>query len=368
VPDEAPPAGGRLASVLALAGDRRGPLLERFPALLGRLPWIPLVDGPTPVERLASPGAELWVKRDDLTAARYGGNKVRKFEHVLADALLRRADALVTLGGLGSNQALALALHGRRLGFDVELALAPQPVTDAVRRAALADVAAGARVHAARTGPGALLGALLAAARLRAAGRRPYFVPAGASSALGTLGHVGAALELAAQVRAGAMPEPARLFVALGTGGTAAGLALGLRLAGLRTHVVAVRVYSAWMANAAVVRHRARAAAALMRSFDPSVPAVRVERAGVEVRGGYLGAGYGSPTEAGVAAAAWAAPALALDLTYTAKAMAACLDHCRGAPAGEVVLFWHTLSSARLPAPAPGDPVAPAALRRALGA
>jgi D-cysteine desulfhydrase len=362
---EASPDGGRLAAVLALHDGRRGPLFERFPALEGRLPWLPLLEGPTPVEAMtgAPGGAALWVKRDDLTSPLYGGNKVRKLEHVLADALLRRARTLITLGGYGSNQALALALHGRRLDLAVELALAPQPVTEAVRRTARGAVAAGARVHVAGSAPGALVKLLGAALRLRLGGGRPYLVPAGASSALGTLGYVGAALELATQVRAGVLPEPERIFVALGTGGTAAGLALGLALAGLRTRVTAVRVYDAWMANGAVVRHRARRALALLRALDPSVPAVRLAGDALFVAGGYLGRGYGAPTAAGRAAAAWSP--LPLDLTYTAKAMAACLDHCRAGARGPV-LFWHTLSASMGPGPRPDGPVEPASLRAAL--
>ena len=100
----------------------------------------------------------------------------------------------------------------------------------------------GARVVHGRSVPGALLGTLgaLAASRLR--GERPMLVPSGGSSWRGNLGFVSAGLELAAQVEAGALPEPAQLFVAVGTGGTAAGLALGLRLGGLATRIVAVRV------------------------------------------------------------------------------------------------------------------------------
>src|SRR5690606_5394530 len=124
----------------ALRTARRGQsniLFDTFPALADRIPWRPLGTYPTPVEELPgptdAPEVRLFVKRDDLSSARYGGNKVRKLEHYLADAELGSCRTLITLGGLGSNHALATAVHGAAAGFSVDLLLYDQPVTPWVR-------------------------------------------------------------------------------------------------------------------------------------------------------------------------------------------------------------------------------------------
>src|SRR5690606_39010549 len=89
-------------------------LFRRYPELATRIPWLPIGDFPTPVEPLdlggATQGAELWVKRDDLSGRPYGGNKVRKLEFILADAKSRGVERLITVGAVGSHHALATAL------------------------------------------------------------------------------------------------------------------------------------------------------------------------------------------------------------------------------------------------------------------
>lgn len=342
---------GRLAEV------RRGEanlLFERYPALAATVPWRRVATLPTAIEELpAVAGAgdvRLFVKRDDRTAALYGGNKIRKLEHFLAEAELAGSRTLITLGGIGTNHGLATALHGRRHGFDVRLALFDQPLTPFVEDNLRAFIEAGAGIHYG----GSEIGALVAARRLyrtsEAAGETPYFIMVGGSSRLGSIGYVTAALELAEQVRAGAMPEPDRLFVAVGSCGTAAGLIVGCRLAGLRTRVNAVRVSPAVVANRPVIHYLANDLAKFLHETDPTVPRVRVRFGDFDMLTRHLGAGYGHTTDAGAAAMTWAAPRLALEPTYTGKALAACLDHCAGsARPGETVLFWNTINSATVP-------------------
>ena len=327
-------------------------LFDRFPTLRDRLPWIPLATVPTPIEELPSPAGfrgRLFVKRDDLTSPLYGGNKVRKFEYLLADARRLGARALVTVGGIGSNQGLAAALHGAALGFAVELSLGWQPVTAGVRLAVRGMVAAGARIRYA-AGPVGMFAAARAAMRARRrAGETPYYIPFGATNTLASAGYVAAALELAAQVRAGEVPEPDRLFVPAGTLGTAAGLLVGCRVAGLRTRVTAVRVVARALANTPLLLWRARRVAALLARFDPAVPRVRFGRREVDLVGDFVGEGYGAPTREAEQALAWAAPRLRLETTYSGKALAACLEWCRDRAAGETVLFWNTHNSASFP-------------------
>ena len=342
-------------------------LFTRFPGLRSRLPWTPLATLPTPVEAWP-PSADLpgglFVKRDDLTSALYGGNKVRKFEFALALARERRARALVTLGGIGTNQGLALALHGRAMGFAVEVSLAPQPVTSAVLDNLRGLLAAGAALRFARTGLGAWWGAWRALRARRAAGERPCYVPPGASTPLTTIGYVAAALELAVQIEEGLLPVPDRIFVAAGTCGTAAGLVAGCKLARLPTRVTAVRVFDAVRANRWTITSLARRALALLRALEPGIPDVPIAPGDFDLLTGFLGRGYGDPTPAARSAVAWAAPRLLLETTYTGKTMAACLAHASQAGA-RPVLFWNTFNSAAFPQASDLDTL-PTPLRRAL--
>jgi 1-aminocyclopropane-1-carboxylate deaminase/D-cysteine desulfhydrase-like pyridoxal-dependent ACC family enzyme len=335
--------------LLALHGGRANALFERFPALYGRLPWQPLADVPTPVEPWpAPPGMRrgtLYVKRDDLTARLYGGNKVRKLEHLLAEAALREARSLVTIGGIGSNQALATALHGRALGFAVELSLFDHPVTAQVKANLLGDIAAGACIRHAPDITGCLLNARRAFVARTQAGERPYFISVGGSTRLGNTGFVTAGLELAAQLRAGALPVPDAIFIAAGSCGTVAGLIAGLKLAGLSSRVFAVRTAEALFSNRAIVTAYAADVLRFLHSLDPTIPNLNVTGGDFELVGNYLGAAYAAPTPAARAAVDWAAAHVPLETTYTGKALAACLDYCAGPGRDHNVLFWNTFNS-----------------------
>ncbi|HKJ93333.1 MAG TPA: pyridoxal-phosphate dependent enzyme [Longimicrobiales bacterium] len=344
-------------------------LFRRFPALAGRLGWLRLGSGVTPVERVEGaelPG-ELWVKRDDLTGPEYGGNKLRKLEFLLAHARQRGAGRLVTGGGFGSHHALATTLYGTRAGFAVTAVLYPQQATAHVREVLAAIHGLGADL---RYCPHmALLPASLALARR--AGRRdvPYAVPPGGSSPVGVLGYVSAGLELAEQVSAGAAPAPDHVHVAAGTLGTAAGLAIGFALGGLRGRIVGVKIVPDYVASERVLRRLVRATLALLAdtgdaAVRAALPAPAEVAARVQLRGGYLGDGYGRPTTAGAAALErFGALGLGLDPTYTAKTAAALLDALERAPG--VHLFWHTLSAV-MPA-VPRAAALPDRFRRRLG-
>jgi 1-aminocyclopropane-1-carboxylate deaminase/D-cysteine desulfhydrase-like pyridoxal-dependent ACC family enzyme len=298
------------------------------------LPRIPLTQVPTPVEHvpaLSAPGSALWVKRDDLTHHVYGGNKVRKLEYLLAEARAQGGRRLVTIGTVGSHHVLATAYFGAQAGFEVEAVLVPQPRTEHVIEVLRAGLGLGLRAYPVRSwaaAPAAVLARVLAGARL---------VALGGSSATGTRGYVDAGHELAAQVREGAMPEPDVCVVALGSGGTAAGLAVGFAAAGLRTRVVGVCVSAPTWALRRSAEHLARAS-----GRDARVTGVRL--AG---DGRFLGAGYGSRTDEGDEATALAGAHAGLDLdpTYTAKVFACALWFVRARQA-RTVLYWHTLSSA----------------------
>lgn len=327
---------------------RMAPRLHaRHPELADSLGHVPLGSGPTPVRRLEGlerGGAELWIKDDGAYGdGGWGGNKVRKLEWLIPDAQRRGRRSILTFGGLGTNWGLATALYAREHGLKTALALVDQPVDDHVRAQLARLEASGARIHRTHTKRRtvAMLPWLLA--RNARGGRPPYLLPAGGSSPVGALGYVEAALEIAAQVEDGSLPEPAHAVVPVGTGGTAAGLALGFQIAGLPTRVVGVVVNDQLRLDAVVISRLARRAAALLERRGARLGRLRLEPGMLDLTRGQIGAGYGHPTEAAKRAAALAAEErLALDPVYTAKAMAGLLGlRGEGRLAGPV-LFLHT--------------------------
>lgn len=319
-------------------------LFRRFPQLHERLPWIPLAHLPTPVEPLPIAGrAHCWVKRDDISAEPYGGNKVRKLEFLLGHARARGARRLITVGAAGSHHALATTIYGKQLGFDVTLVLFPQPLTQHVRDILLLDQAYGAELRYTRRME--MVPAALFATSLKYRSQRAFNIPPGGSDAIGTLGYVDAALELAEQIAAGEMPEPTAIVVAAGTLGTAAGLALGLKLAGITTRIRAVRITSRIVTNERVLARLIRGAETVLRRHGVESNVAEEAINSVELLHTYIGRGYGHETPAGAAAtASFEQLGLHLDPTYTAKAAAAMIE--AGSASDETILFWQTLSAA----------------------
>lgn len=306
------------------------------------LPHLVLSERPTPVRELGD--LDVWVKEDGaFGSGGWGGNKVRKLEWLIPDARRRGRRSILTFGGLGTNWGLATALYGREHGLQTALALLDQPV-DAHVRAQLARLeASGARIHRTHTKARtvALLPWLLA--RNARGGRPPYLLPAGGSSPVGALGYVEAALEIAAQVEDGSLPEPARIVVPIGTGGTAAGLALGLQIAGLRTRVVGVVVNDQLRLDAPVFARLARRTATLLQRRGARLGRLQIEPGMLDLTRDQIGPGYGHRTEAATHAAAQAAEeGLSLDPVYTAKAMAGLLALRAEGRLSDPVLFVHT--------------------------
>ncbi len=288
---------------------------------------------PTPVQPLprlsAAIGVEVHVKRDDLTGLGLSGNKIRKLERLLAAAVAEGADTVLTTGGLQSNHCRATALAARRLGLEPGLLLrGALPSTPDANL--LLDRLAGAALRTCtpedyRHRRDALLAAW--AQELEAAGRRPYIIPEGGSNGLGSLAYVDAARELRDQ---GADYD--HVVVAVGSGGTLAGLALG----GLPGTVHGVAVCD----DAAFFTARVRAIADEVAELGgPSLPA-----SGWEVVEGFQGPAYAVATPR-----TWDAiqrlarlEGLLLDPVYTGKAMEALLARVgEGAWRGRI-LFWHT--------------------------
>jgi len=316
-------------------------LHERYPALAETLPHVALHDGsPTPVRRLAGLGAELWLKDDGaFGTGGWGGNKVRKLEWLLGAAARGRRRPrrrILTFGGRGTNWGLATALYGRALGIGTALALVDQPMDDHTRSQLDRLRHSGAALHFThgrrRT--------IVALPWLWLRHGAPWVLPPGGSTPLGATGYVEAALELGEQVRAGALPEPARVVVAVGTGGTLAGLLVGLQVAGLRTRAAGVVVNDALRLDRARIATLGQRCARGLRKRGAELPVLDLGEDAFDLTRDFLGPGYGHATAEGQTAAALASEreGLALDPVYTAKAMAAAL----AAPAHGPTLFLRT--------------------------
>ena len=273
----------------------------------------------------------IWLKREDLT----GGNKVRGLEFLLAGA--SRGSVFVTIGATGSSHCLATARAARSQGYRTAVATFPQPVTDTSRTIAAATAATADLVVRASSGvmlPWAVLRAWRAAHHLGPG--TPRWIPGGGADPRAVVGHLLAALELSAQLDT----PPDTIVVPLGTGGTAAGIALGVAWLGWSTDVVAVRVAPRIVANRWRTLRLARKAAALIRragiEFNVLGSALRVRVVHA------MGRGYGHPTEDGERARTLAAEhGVRLDPTYGAKAFGVLQ---RADVNVQRVVFWHTFA------------------------
>ncbi|MET0557704.1 MAG: pyridoxal-phosphate dependent enzyme [Solirubrobacterales bacterium] len=317
-------------------------LHRRFPDLAATLPHLSLSARPTPVRELA--GLGVWLKEDGRFGdGGWGGNKVRKLEWLIPDARRRGRRAILTFGGLGTNWGLATALYAREHGLTTALALVDQPVDDHVRAQLARLEASGARIYRTRTKARTVAALPWLLTRNARGGKPPYLLPAGGSSPLGALGYVEAALEIAGQVEDGMLPEPAHVVVPIGTGGTAAGLAVGLRLAGLRSRVVGVVVNDQLRLDPSVLGRLARRTAGLLKKRGAELGGPRFGPEAFDLTRDQIGGGYGHRTAAAEAAAARAAgDGLSLDPVYTAKAMAGLLALREAGRLTGPVLFVHT--------------------------
>jgi len=338
---------------------RDAPLVfEKFAGMAGRVEWLALGNYPTPVEKLtgicsAEKLDAFYIKRDDLSSSYYGGNKVRKLEFLLADAQARGHGIVLTFGAVGSNHVLATAIHAERLGMRAITVLMPQPNAAYVRKNLLLDLAHGVRFLQVGSPAGLPAGFLRGMAKGfdRASGKLPYVIPPGGSNARGTLGYVNAALELKKQVDEGLLPAPEFIFVACGSGGTAAGLILGARLAGLLSEIVPVRVVDKIACNRWLLARHVNVAAAFIKRHNPQMAIKGVHPRDILMIDDFCGPTYARFTSEGMDAISLAheRDGINLEGTYTGKTLAAALNflHKHGLEQRSA-LFWNTYSSVDL--------------------
>ncbi len=302
-----------------------------------------LIAGPTPLTPWNDGTGSVWIKRDDRSHPIYGGNKVRKLEYILAEALRQGVGRIVTFGGLGTHHGVATTLFGRMLGLDTTVILFDQPCTAAVEESQMLMRYWGAELWFRGNLPRTLL-SFAVESRLRYPQAMRLF--AGGSSVEGGQAFVRAAFELGVQVKQGLMPRPDRLLVAVGSSATMAGLATGCALMGWDTSVTGVRVAPAHVGifdacTPSTVMRQVRVLAGIWQNWGADSFKVCIDWDDDE-----FGLGYGLATPQGDEASRLflAQTGVPLDPTYTAKAFAAALKWHRKFP-HEVQLYWHSLNS-----------------------
>lgn len=315
---------------------------------LDQFPRRRYTEGRTPIEYLpnfsrAVGGPEIFVKRDDLLGLTGGGNKTRKLEFLVGDALARGADTLITCGAVQSNHCRLTLAAAVKEGLKCRLILAEATPgayrPDAGGNVFLYHLLGVERITTVPWGTDLLAALAAAAAEAAAEGRRPCIIPLGGSNPIGALGYVACGQEIAAQIA-----ETGRSYdnivVAGGSAGTQGGLLLGLRSEGCRVPVIGISVLNPREAQEKLVYEMVGKTAGYLGVAAP------VKREEIVVRDEYLGPGYTLPTEAMVEAVKLLAgtEGILLDPSYTGKAMAGLIDLARKGvfPAGSRVLFLHT--------------------------
>jgi D-cysteine desulfhydrase family pyridoxal phosphate-dependent enzyme len=307
---------------------------------------LPLSRAPTPIQALPRLskmlGAPIYCKRDDLTGFGFGGNKIRKLEYLLGEAVSRGSDCLITCGSNQSNWCCMTSVAGAVLGMDVYLVLGgPVPKVDTgnIRLARIA----GARISHIDTNDDQVLEAASGALEdvLRAKGRRPYRMIMGGSTGLGALGYVQAMVEIGS-FESTAGIQFSRIIHATGSAGTQAGLIAGSVLGGWPGEIIGM----------AVSRSASEQQAKVRGVLSQMLPPQRLKQARICVDDGFRGGGYRQKTEGCIEAIEIFArmEGIFLDEVYTGKAAAGLIAYGRDGRfnSGENILFLHTGGAAQL--------------------
>jgi D-cysteine desulfhydrase family pyridoxal phosphate-dependent enzyme len=314
---------------------------------------FPLIHAPTPLEPLKRleahlGGPRLYIKRDDCTGLALGGNKARKLEFLIGEAVARQATAVVTAGGLQSNHVRQTAAAAAKAGLACHLVLAKNvPIDTAIYREngnLFLDRLLGASVHICAPNETRLDKAEAVLAELRARGEKPYFIPVGGSNALGAMGYAALMRELLKQAAERDLKID-RIVVASSSGGTQAGLAIGAALAKSSPAVIGVDVDGKADQLAGQLQTIAWEGRHMLGLPQPNEP-------GFDLAGGYAAPGYGLPNPATLEAITLLArlEGILLDPVYSGKAMAGLIDMVRKGRfgPGESVVFIHTGGSPAL--------------------
>lgn len=304
-----------------------------------KTPKVQLATLPTPLHPLrnlsADLGIDLWIKRDDLTGFALGGNKVRKAEYLLGDALARNAQVLITAGAVQSNHARVMAAAAASAGLECHLLLSGAAPKEMRGNMALNHLA-GAVIHYVKA-PQMRAEAMRALAQSMERQRKAaYVVPIGGSNEIGARGYVRCYEEILSQLREN--KKPVRIVFASSSGGTYAGLLAGRAIVGGSLRLLGIRVDDDPKPEQPICE--------VANALTRDLPARTIFEPGdINLEEGYVGEGYARPTAEGTACMEllWRREGILLEPVYTAKAMAGLVDlAAKGLFRGERVIFLHT--------------------------
>lgn len=320
-----------------------------LPEDLDKIPRLGWISTPSPITALPELAAELGldyaaVKRDDLGDALLGGTKPRKLDYLLASPPFADAPRWIAVGAIGSGNSAALGAAAQKLERGLDAYAFWTMISPGVLEnlAYLASSPATIHYQRSRTTLALRHPTIFLAQKLKGV----PIVPPGSTNAIGMLGLVRAGLELGAQINAGILPKPDAIYLAFGSGGTAVGLRVGLALAGLETTIIAVTVVERILSGQMRVRSLEKQLAAELAKWKIPPPKTKTP---LVLERSQSGMGYAIPTLQALAACEkMAAHNIPLEPIYTAKAMAALLEHAKKLSARKV-LFWLTLHRKDIP-------------------
>lgn len=331
-------------------------LFKAYPKLQQSIPHQSLGNFPTPIHKLEKLGTllavpNLYIKRDDQTSQLFGGNKIRKLEFLFGDALAHKAQGVLTQGFAGSNHTCATAVHAHALKLPCFCMHTQQYGTAYLRRNLLITHYYGGELNHYR-GCGERNAAIREKNRIfkETHDSGLYFIPAGGSNEIGTLGFVSAAFELKEQIVQGIMPEPDVIYITVGSVGTLAGLALGLKAAGIKSALVPVCIEP----DEEEKEHEHKfqrlfiKTNKLLHDSDPAFPLCDLGWQEYPINYDFIGKKYAkiSPEARDAIKLLYQTEAIKLDGTYTGKTFAAMIhDITHGTIKDKVILFWNTFCS-----------------------
>jgi len=344
-------------------GSDGNSLSAAYPALQKKVPYIALGSLPTPIVKLDAisqkHGMQVYMKNDSVSggvdeegAPLYGGNKVRKLGFLLAQAKALGAKKVMFPGCVGSNYAVAGAVHARRLGLQPICMLKHQPPSYVVQHNLLMHQYYGSELHYSPNNDIRALNALTVwLEHYKKDGQVPYLTPTGGSNVYGTLGFVDAAFELAQQIKQGLVPKPTHIYVPTGSCATTAGILLGCKAAGIDAQIVAIAVEPDEDPSFAQnIQKLFNETNKFLHENDNSFPLLSYTDEDLRIDLDSTGPNYGVFTQEGVEAATdlEESEGVILEGTYTGKAFAGLLKDIQKLPSKNqqkpTVLFWNTYS------------------------
>lgn len=309
------------------------------------LPRFHLAEFPTPIHHLKSfskleKGPAIFMKRDDLTSLGMGGNKTRKLEFLIGEALDQECDTLVTAGGIQSNHCRLTAAAARRAGLECHLVLNGTP-PEMINGNLLLDHIFGAKIHYC-TRPERDETLYNVAKDLSKKGRKPYVIPVGGSNSTGAVGYVNAMLELETQMTQMKITPDAIVF-ATSSGGTQAGLTLGAKMTGFKGQILGMSIDQTKTGNQPFPPILTKIANETSLRIGAKI---QIKESDFSLNCDYLGAGYAIPGDLEFNAIRDLAltEGILLGPVYTARAMGGLMDLIRKGvfTKNQTILFWHT--------------------------